>query len=740
MADATKLETAISRIISIGSTVPEAEQEKAMAACMSEALGVESVSITGELQQGSNRLIDYVLNSKRPYVDNELSEYSSFPELTGYWGQGRKSCAVIPVLLSGRVVSIVVMLSNQENKFGEELMKGATHLSYLIALSLSFRREESKSARLASYFNSAFDSPVPQILVSGDGTVVRFNAAAASEFGAPELRGFKVDGLIGVTMKEVREKSKSGKEFMSKKGDKNYAVHASGTGGNLVYMVVRDVTDKEVLSWATSLMGPSYGSGVILMDPDLKVSYATQSMKRIIGYDSSLTISKNIVELLAERDKGAFKELIAALGKDSRNGTVGMVTDKGIVSPVSFAISKRSGGYLMLFYDASAERYVESMEMAFLEFLDGASDIALRVDELGYIRYSNHAIESALGYERSELQGKEISSLYIDLEGLERNLGHARGGTKIDNFYTNMRAKDGRSVEATNSIRFFKTGGVSEYVIIAKELETRRRLKELEAEIEKQQGEIKKLEGMGELKSQFIYNISHELKTPLTNIIGFSKLMYGGDFGDLNEDQKGHVSTIIEEANRLMDMITQVLDAAKLDSNKMKLELAEVDMRNIGDNPAIRALDERARNKGLEFAWNVHYDVPAVMADYGRIIQVFVNLIGNSTKFTEAGSITVDIKNKTTKKGRPNFIECNILDTGIGVSEEGRHRLFREFYGAAKAKSNIKQENSGTGLGLSITKKIVELHGGKIGYEPREGGGSRFWFILPIKGRRKKAG
>jgi PAS domain S-box-containing protein len=738
MAGPLELETAIARMISIGSTVPGAEQERAMAACISETLQVDSVTIMGDITPGANGLLDYVLNTKKPYIDNELSEYSSFPELTVYMNRGRKSCAIIPVMLSGRVVSVIEMLSNQENKFTEELMKTAIHLSYIAALSTSFRKEESKSGRLASYFNSAFDSPVPQILVSGEGSIVRFNAAAAAEFRSPDLKGFKIEELIGATVKETRERSKSGREFLSRKGDKNYAIHASDTGGNLVYLSVRDVTDKEVLSWATSLMSPSYGAGVIILDPDLTVSYATQSMKRIIGYDSSLTISKNIIELLAERDKGLFKESISALGKNPALGTIGMVTDKGIVSPIKFAISKRNGGYLMLFYDASAEKYVDSMASAFNEFLDGASDIALRVDELGYIRYSNHAIESALGYDRAELVGKEINSLYLDLEGLERDLGHARGGTKIDNSFTKLRAKDGRSVDATNSIRFFKSGDVSEYVIIAKELETKRKLKELEVSLEKQKGEIKRLEDRGELKSQFIYNISHELKTPLTNIIGFSKLMYGGDFGQLNDDQKGHITTIIDEANRLMDMITQVLDAAKLDSNKMRLEVAEVDMKVVGENPSIKALEERARNKGLEFSWNVHYDVPPVAADYGRIIQVFVNLVGNSIKFTEKGSITVDIKNKMTKKGRPNFIECSVLDTGIGVADEGRYRLFREFYGAAKAKSNIKQEHSGTGLGLSITKKIVELHGGKIGYEPGEGGGSRFWFTLPIKGRRKK--
>ena len=732
MATPSRLEAAISRIIAISSTAPEAELEQAMALCISEALGVESVSIRGEVSQGVSSLLDYVLNTRRPYVDNELSEYSSFPELTVYLSRGQKSCALIPIMLSGRVVSVIEMMSRQENRFTEELMGDATTLSYLIGLSISYRKEESKSARLASYFNAAFDSPIPQMLVSNDDVIIRFNQAAASEFGSPDLRSSRLESLTGLSIRAIKDKSKVGRGLLLRKGARNYAIHAAETGANLNYVSVRNVTDGETLSWATDLMGQSFGAGFLLLDNDLKISYATQSIRKIIGYDSTLTISRNLVELIAERDKGAFKDYISAAGRNGTLGTVGMVTDKGIVSSIKFALSRRNDGYLMLFYDSSAERFVDSMAVAFNEFLDGSSDIALRVDELGYVKYANHAVEPALGYERSELIGKEIRMIYTDMAALERDLGYARGGTKIDNSYTYLKAKDGRMVEANNSIRFFKTGDSAEYVIIAKELETKRRLKDLADTIEEQKADIKKLEGMGELKSQFIYNISHELKTPLTNIIGFSKLLYGGEFGSINEDQQGHISTIIEEANRLMGMITQVLDAAKLDSNKMKLDLAEVDLKSMSENPSIKALAEAARNKGLAFSWNVHYDVPPVMADYGRVIQVLVNLIGNSIKFTEAGSIDV----KVVKKNK-NVIECSVLDTGIGVSDTERHKLFREFYGAAKTKSNIKQEGSGTGLGLSITKKIVELHGGKITYEPREGGGSRFWFTLPIKGKRK---
>ncbi len=737
MATSSRLEETISRIIAISSSVSEAELEPAMASCMSEALGLEIVSIRGEIAQGSSNLLDYILNTKRAYVDNELSEYSSFPELTVYWSRGQKSCAFIPIMLSGRVVSIVEMMSKQDNKFTESLLQEATTISYMIGLLISYRKEESKSLRLASYFNAAFDSPVPQMIVANDGSIIRFNQAAASEFGAPDLRPFKLERLIGLTVDQTKEKTMKGRELLSRKGDRNYSIHLAEAGSNLNYITVRNVTESDTLAWVTNLMSQSYGSGIMLLDPKFQITYATQSLKKIIGYDSTLALTRNIVELVAEKDRGAFKDATAAAAKGPTMGTVGMVTDKGIISTIKFAMSKRNDGYMILFYDSSAEKYVESMTVAFNEFLDGSSDMAFRVDQLGYIRYSNHAVEPALGYDRAELVGKEIGMIYTSSDVLERDLSYARGGTKIDNSYTYLKAKDGRSVEANNSIRFFKMGDTSEYVIIAKELETKRKIKALNDTIEGQQAEIKKLEGMGELKSQFIYNISHELKTPLTNIIGFSKLLHSGEFGLINEEQQSHISTIIEEANRLMDMITQVLDAAKLDSNKMKLELTEVDMGSLGENPSIRALGERSKNKGLDFSWYVHPMVLPVMADYGRIIQVFVNLIGNSIKFTEKGELKVEIVNKTTKKGKPTSIECSVLDTGIGVSEDGRHRLFREFYGAAKAKSNIKQEGSGTGLGLSITKKIVELHGGKIGYEPREGGGSRFWFTLPIKGKKK---
>lgn len=259
-------------------------------------------------------------------------------------------------------------------------------------------------------------------------------------------------------------------------------------------------------------------------------------------------------------------------------------------------------------------------------------------------------------------------------------------------------------------------------------LETERKLRYLDEKVETQRTEIKKLEGVGIMKSQFVYRIANDLTIPLTNIIGFSKLLYSGSFGELNVDQLNKISLIINESSRLADIVHQVREVVQLDSGKMPMELTEVDMAKLGSSTSMKALEEAAVCKGLTFSWSCHYDVPAIKVDSEKITQILINLIGNSIKFTDKGSISVEITKKTN-----HSIECSVLDTGVGVPDAVRHRLFKEFFGATRPNFLIKNEGAGVGLGLSITKNLVQLHGGKIGYEPREGGGSRFYFTLPIR-------
>jgi signal transduction histidine kinase len=210
-------------------------------------------------------------------------------------------------------------------------------------------------------------------------------------------------------------------------------------------------------------------------------------------------------------------------------------------------------------------------------------------------------------------------------------------------------------------------------MIVIKELETKRRLEDMEMSLKERDSKIKKLESVGERKSEFIYNISHELKTPLTNIKGFSSLLYNGNAGELTKSEKDYVSTIMEESDRLMLIIQQVLDAAKLEADKVKLDFKDFDLKTIYNNPTIKSLEESALNKGLEFKWEADKSLPNVSCDPNRLIQVFVNLIGNAVKFTDKGGITVHMFLKTKRA-----VECDVIDTGIGISEDDRKKLFKK--------------------------------------------------------------
>ena len=156
-----------------------------------------------------------------------------------------------------------------------------------------------------------------------------------------------------------------------------------------------------------------------------------------------------------------------------------------------------------------------------------------------------------------------------------------------------------------------------------------------------------------------------------------------------------------------MELIMQILDVAKLASGKIKLDPQAVDLNELAKTPSLNTLAEVARKKGLEFSWNIDYNVPEIRADPNRLLQVFANLIGNAIKFTDKGSIKVNV----SRKGKNVRVE--VSDTGMGIGSEDQSKLFRKFY-QLQRKGLTKQEGSGTGLGLSIAKGIVNLHGGTM--------------------------
>lgn len=242
-----------------------------------------------------------------------------------------------------------------------------------------------------------------------------------------------------------------------------------------------------------------------------------------------------------------------------------------------------------------------------------------------------------------------------------------------------------------------------------------------------------KLKEADRLKNDFVATISHELRTPLNSIIGFTKLILNEIDGPLTDLQRTDLTAIYSSSQHLLSLVNDVLDFSKITAGKMELHKEILDFREIvvGVMSTTLAL---VGDKNIELIEEVAENLPTVYADRVRIRQVILNLMSNAVKFTEEGSITLRAKRITEeveldgqRRSRP-FILCSVTDTGIGIAEKDIPIVFAEF---RQLDASTARQADGTGLGLPISKRLVEMHGGRLWVESKVGAGSTFSFTLP---------
>jgi signal transduction histidine kinase len=233
-------------------------------------------------------------------------------------------------------------------------------------------------------------------------------------------------------------------------------------------------------------------------------------------------------------------------------------------------------------------------------------------------------------------------------------------------------------------------------------------------------------------KTEFVSQVSHELKNPMTSIRGYTDLLISGAVGSISDDQENFLSTIRANITRMTTIVGDLADISRIESGHLKLDFQALEI------PGVVAEVSSAQQRGIDekeqtLQTNISEGLPPVWGDRVRIIQILINLVSNANKYTpEGGTITIEAErspNRWDPDGAPEVVRIAVRDTGLGMTPEDQAKIFTKFFRSDDPKA---RESPGTGLGLNITRNLVEMQGGKIWFESEFGEGTIFHFTVPV--------
>ncbi len=361
---------------------------------------------------------------------------------------------------------------------------------------------------------------------------------------------------------------------------------------------------------------------------------------------------------------------------------------------------------------------LQESEERFRGLIDALGDLVIHRDREGRIVYANKVFATLMSLEPYQLRGKTLGELGVDI-GVVPDAAFCDGEC-LSSTDVAIRAPSGTRwfswIEL--SVRDKLSADVS-HRAIARDITSRKRA-ETALIASRERAEF-----ASRAKSQFLATVSHEIRTPMNGIMGMAKLLADTR---LTPEQRTYVGAVSTSASALLALIDDLLDYSKIEAGRFEPEFQDVSPRELIDN-VVELLAARAFAKGIDLACVVAPDVPQVVkTDPGRIRQVLLNLIGNAIKFTDVGGVTVRMA--ASQRESVTVLSFSVRDTGAGLLEKDRERIFEEF---EQADGTSTRRHGGAGLGLAISRRIMQSLGGRIWVQSTPGVGSEFSFEVPVR-------
>ncbi len=515
------------------------------------------------------------------------------------------------------------------------------------------------------------------------------------------------------------------------------------------YSIYRDITERKRAENAIRQSEERYRTlfsdsidAILLAGPDGKIIDCNQAALDMWGYSKDEMMHLEASHLYADpADRVKFKLAIEKTGsvKDfeikyrKKDGTIMECLES---STLRVAEDGSVFGYMGIMRDVTEKKRIEAELLRTSNFLQNVLDSSIDgitvTDLRGKIISFTPKTSEMLGFEQEEVMGKEVYFLYgkgkDDAKAIMRELS-AKG--ELRNHEMQLIKKGGELIDINTSASLIRDekGEVIGTLGVFRDITERKLMFE---ELRQAKDEA---EAASSAKTDFLATMSHEIRTPMNAIIGMADLLRETP---LTPEQQQYVQVFSSAGENLLNVINDILDISKVEAGHLELESIDFDLKEIVEKTC-DVLAIRAHELGLELICRMSPDVPIhLIGDQGRLRQVLMNLIGNALKFTEEGEIFLQVgiqDSDAPAQGEEEIkLHFSVFDTGIGIPEKKLDLIFDSF---TQADSSITRKHGGTGLGLTISKMLVDLMGGKIWVESKEGHGSTFHFTAKFQLQRE---